>query len=191
MKTPTLIGQIGITITLTLVCYPAASLLQHYFSPGLAIKTLLGLLILTYILYLCILAPTRPGKIILVSITTILVGALLTTTSSPLGFIAVAISMIWISRTLLFYQRFIPLILDALLQTGAVCTALWIYSTNGSLLLAIWCFFLCQALWVFIPRGSKQTIERSHSNETNDRFSHAYRMAETALAVMFRASRAA
>ena len=186
MKTPTLIGQIGITIALTLVCVPVTSLLQHYFLSEFAIKILFGWLILTYILYLCILAPTRPGKIILVSTTTILVGVLLTTSSSPLGLIAVAVSLFWISRILLFYKRFIPLILDVLLQTGAVCTALWVYSTNHSLLLAIWCFFLCQSLWVFIPTGAKQTIKHSLSNETNDRFSYAHRMAESALAVMFR-----
>ncbi len=187
MKTPTLIGQIGIAVALTLACYPAATLLQHWLPPEIAIKTLFGLLLLTYIVYLCVLAPIRPGKVILVSTSTILAGIFLFTASSPLGLVALAVGLFCLSRTLLFYRSFIGLLSDAMLQTGAVFTAVWAYSTNGSLLLAIWCFFLCQALWVFIPIGAnKQTSKNPRSNMRNDHFSHAHRMAETALAVMFR-----
>ncbi len=188
MKTPTLIEQIGIAIALTMASYPATPLLHYWFSPEAAHNTLLGLLLLAYILCLCILAPARPGKIILISISAILTGLALFIVSSPLGLTTLAIGLLCTSRTLLFYRCLVALFSDALLQIGAISIALWAYSSNGSLLLSIWCFFLCQALWVFIPIDTKQTIKGWHSNETTDRFSHSHRMAETALAVLFRES---
>jgi hypothetical protein len=45
--------------------------------------------------------------------------------------------------------------------------------------LAIWCFFLVQALFIVIPKGARRTPGAAQADE--DRFQQAYRVAESAV----------
>jgi hypothetical protein len=76
--------------------------------------------------------------------------------------------------------------LDAGLSGLALAAAVWAAISTGSLFLALWCFFLVQALFVAIP--NRMSAPRNHgrraqksASAVDDDFERAYRNAEAAV----------
>ena len=97
-------------------------------------------------------------------------------------FILIQVSMLWLIRSLYFYSS----ILSALIDLGITGTSLVVAIGAGlytnSLFLGLWCFFLTQALFVFIPaRISKKSSKISLKLKREDSFSAAHHSAESAL----------
>lgn len=87
--------------------------------------------------------------------------------------------LIWLARSCAHYPSPLPAVMDlALVVLGcALCVAVfWQTAWVG---LAVWTFFLTQALFCFIP--NKVHKEMAHDEGRGEQFSRAYRNAEAAI----------
>jgi len=68
------------------------------------------------------------------------------------------------------------------LNAFALAAAFWALQQSGSLVLTLWCFFLVQALFVFLISGKPDSASGNLglSANAND-FQHAYHAAQTAV----------
>lgn len=87
-------------------------------------------------------------------------------------------AVIWLVRSLYRYESLLSALLDGALGALAVAAALGAFLRTRSVAIALWCFFLVQALHAFIPRTPARP--ESAPNE-NDAFDLARRNADAAL----------
>ncbi len=66
--------------------------------------------------------------------------------------------MLWLIRSLYFYDSVLSALVDLGLTGVALVTAIWAWLASNNLFLAFWCFFLVQALFVLIPRQWSKTL---------------------------------
>jgi hypothetical protein len=94
----------------------------------------------------------------------------------------VHVGAVWLVRSLYFYSSIVPAIMDLGLNILGVSTAYWAIIHSGSTFLAIWCFFLVQALFVSIPSTLARlpNTVRGHSTDSG-KFERAHRRAEAAI----------
>ncbi len=135
-----------------------------------------------YLIYLLARSPEKVGRLIVLSVWTV-VAAFTWMISLPLVlFVLVHVLMLWLVRSLYFYSSILPALTDLGLTVLSMAVAIWAGWHTESLLLSLWCFFLTQALFVFIPsRKAKQTTTDSLYPEREDPFASAHRSAEAAL----------
>jgi hypothetical protein len=161
----------------------STSLLYSLLSPYLPTESLLRLLIaalaLGYVLYLLRRSPIRLGQV--VSLLLWLGSAALCWLMAPplTLYLMVHIGLIWLIRSLYFYRSLIASLADLGLGALGLAATLWAIAQTSSLFLAIWCFFLVQALFVFIPKTLKQKSAPPPENPL--RFEQARQRAERAL----------
>ena len=93
------------------------------------------------------------------------------------------IGLIWLVRSLYFYASVVSALTDLGLSGLALAAAVWAVTHTGSLFLAIWCFFLVQALFVAIPHAlsGKAAPGIQPAADRDDRFERAHRAAEAAV----------
>jgi hypothetical protein len=159
----------------------------------LTLQGLVALLTGGYILSLLASQGARVGRI---TLGTLAAGILLAATSlglSATAMILLAIGLIWLVRSLLYYGSLLSAVLDGVLCAVSLGGALGAAMLSGSLVVAVWSFFLAQALWVCIPtslarfgrkRDTGQAEAEPHS--PSDAFAQAYRAADQAIRVMAR-----
>ena len=135
-----------------------------------------------YILYLFLRSKERTGRITVISIWFVLTIASLIFVPSLILYICIQLLMIWILRSLYFYNSIFSALTDLALTAMSLIVAIWALSVSGSVFLAFWCFFLMQALFVFIPKYfiAKEKVESIH-RPADDKFEHAYHVAEVAV----------
>jgi hypothetical protein len=93
--------------------------------------------------------------------------------------------MLWLVRSLYFYSSAFPALLDFGLSALSVSAAAWAMTRSGSLFLAIWCFFLVQAVFVAIPQRLGISAHRDTNKIDDGAFEHARRRADAALRQLF------
>jgi len=150
----------------------------------LPVEQALGLLIVglsfAYCAYLLIRSHERVGRMTALAVWIALSGAVWFW-SPPLPlFLLIHLGMVWLVRSLYFQTGLIAALADLALSGFGLAAALWAVTVSGSLLLAVWCFFLVQALFVAIPNGKNQAKAPAEC-VADDRFQQAYRTAEAAL----------
>ena len=93
-------------------------------------------------------------------------------------FVIAHVGLIWLARALYYHPGLVPALLDFGLCGFSVIAALATAKQTGSLFLAMWTFFLVQALFIAIPtfRG-----DRGATTSDDDGFDRAYRAAQQAL----------
>jgi hypothetical protein len=97
-------------------------------------------------------------------------------------YVCLHLGAIWLIRSLYFYSSALSALADLGLNGLSLAAAVWAVTRTGSVFLGVWCFFLVQALFVAIPKriGRRPgTGQDGHDSEA--RFQHAYRAAETAV----------
>lgn len=155
-------------------------------APLLGSVTALHLVIATasfsYILYLLRCSGVRLGRL-----TTLLGWLAITVATAWMGpplmlYVLLHVAMIWLVRSLYFYSSLLPALADLGLNLVAVAAVVWATAQSGSLMLALWCFFLLQALFVAIPRSWNSESSRSDGVVSEEeRFEQARRTAQAAL----------
>jgi len=146
------------------------------------LEVIISIVCLAYISYLMIRSGERLGRMVVFTIwfaTTILAFVF---TSSLTIFILFQLGVIWIVRSLYFYDSVLAALLDlGLIGLGALIS-IWAWYNTGNVFIAMWCFFLMQALFVFIPHLLKSsTSSKSSPNRVSDQFDRAHLAAEQAL----------
>ncbi len=106
--------------------------------------------------------------------------------SPPLGFyVLLHVGAIWLVRSLYFYTGVLPSFLDLGLSASSVFALGWALERTGSVFIGVWCFFLVQAVFVWIPRSFRNRSAPAAPSIENDRFEQARRQADQALQQIF------
>ncbi|MCW8907348.1 MAG: hypothetical protein OQL28_08860 [Sedimenticola sp.] len=181
MNRPALLEGCGVALAASLT----GSLLFALFSPMIGSDTLLRLLIaglgFGYILYLMRRSGQKTGRLLTLaawSVSTLLIGLLVS--SLPL-YLLLHIGLVWLIRSFYFHSSLFPAIADLGLSGLGAAAIVWALLQSGSLLLAIWCYFLLQAFFSTIPTLGRPATGKSDQPERGDRFRRAEQAAEAAL----------
>lgn len=181
MNRPGFLEGCGVALAASL----GGSLLFALFSPLIGNDTLLKLLTaglgFGYVLYLLRRSGQKTGRVVTLaawSISALLIYLLVP--SLPL-YLLLHIGLVWLIRSLYFHGSLFPAIADLGLNGLGAAAVIWALLQTGSLLLAIWCFFLLQALFSAIPVLGRPTTRKADRPEPEDRFRQAEQAAEAAL----------
>ena len=178
MKSPGIFEGITLAIGASLGGGILAALLPTVFSENTSARILISALGLGYLIYLLKRSDERTGRVVMVVLWLIAsLASTLLDTSLP-GLLMVQAGMVWMVRSLYFHASVLP----ALLDLGLVCLSLvasaWAILQTGSMMTAIWCFFLTQSLFVLIPGFATGGDNASCFNTVEaDRFQSAHRVA--------------
>lgn len=190
MKKATFMEGVGIALIASIVVASLFTVMSSLFIGGNLFKLLVAALSFVYILYLLMRSKERVGR---VSVIVIWFAVTLTSfvfISSIMLYVAIQLFMIWLMRSLYFYNSIFSALIDLAMTSMSLVVAMWALSVSGSLFLTFWSFFLVQALFVYIPKNfsSKKESESSqfsHYSE-DDKFEYAYHAAEVAVGKLFK-----
>lgn len=179
MKKPTFPEGVGAALALSLagtLTYPALDWALPGASAAGLVASGLGLV---YMLYLLSRSRERTGRAITLSLWLTVTG-LLWALSPPLFFhLSALLAMIWMTRSLYFHQSLFAAFADLGLSVLSLIGALGAYLHTGSLFLSLWCLFLVQALFVYLPSLPQAGNQRLGGDE--DRFRRAHQAATAAV----------
>jgi len=180
MKHATFFEGVVIALAVSL----AGSILFTMTTPSLLNAQVLRLLItvtgFSYSIYLLGRSTERVGRVTAAA-SWILLAGVSWLLNIPLSlYLVIHLLAIWLIRSLYFYPNLLSAVADLGLTGLGASSAIWAFNQTDSLLLTLWCFFLTQALFVFIP---KRTRSRSKPPDVkaDERFERAHSSAQAAL----------
>ena len=178
MKTPGLLEGITLAVGTSLCGGLLAVLSPTVLSQNTSFRLLISTLGLAYLIYLLKRSNERTGRVVMVGVWLIATLACVLVDSSLLGFLLVQAALVWVIRSLYFHASVLPALLDLGLVCFALVASAWALLQTGSVMIAIWCFFLTQSLFVLIPdfSGNRQQVT-SFAPVDTDRFHSAHRLA--------------
>ena len=98
--------------------------------------------------------------------------------TSLISFLLVQAASIWVVRSMYFHTSVLPALLDLGLVTFGLVATAWAILQTSSVMIAIWCFFLTQSLFVLIPGFANNRDKKGSFNPVEvDRFQSAHRVA--------------
>jgi hypothetical protein len=177
------------------VCFAAvlallASIATTVFTPILSAVVLYKLLVpalsLAYIVYFLARCPEKVGRVTALALwTAVAAGASIMEPSLTL-YIALHVGAVWLIRSIYTYSSIVSALMDLGLNVTAVSSMYWAAMHSGSIFLAIWCFFLVQALFVAIPPAvTRQPGRKTAPDPDIEQFERARRRADAALRQLF------
>lgn len=175
-------GGVLMAFALGLAGSVAFGVLSVALGTAVALKTVIAGLGFAYVLYLFSRSRERIGRVTLLAIWGVTTAASWHFAPSLLLFFAVQVGLVWLVRSLYFYSGALPSLMDLALSAFSAAAAIWAANRSGSSFLAIWCFFLVQALAAAIPPRIRGRGEApSTTTFESDAFQRAQRMAEAAV----------
>lgn len=177
MKRPSFLEGAGLALAAAVTTGLGLPAVAWLLSPGDALALLLAALSLAYLLYLLARAPRRVGRLVSLTVWSLVTGSLwILSASLPVQVLA-HLGLLSLLRSLYFHAGPLAALADLGLTGLALAAAVGAYLHTGSAFLAVWCLFLVLALWVLIPmRGRRRRREPG-----DDPFERAHRGAELAL----------
>ena len=182
MKKATFFEGVGFALISSIVVAVIFTAMSHIFLNGTIFRLLIAGLSFSYLIYLFLRSNECTGKVTIISIWFAITIVSLMFVSSLLLYITIQLFMIWIMRSLYFYNSVFSALTDLVLTGMSLLVAIWAMSVSGSIFLSFWCFFLMQALFVFIPKNFAVKDKSEYVYPQNDdKFEHAYHAAEIAV----------
>lgn len=180
LNRPSLWREIGIAVVLSLVGAVGFHALVVFVGASSALRlTVLGLGA-AYALALLAAVPARVGKLV-VAIAGAGLGAGLIALDPPLpAWVLAQTAGFWLLRCCYLHGGPSAALKDAALSTFAIAAAWYGATHSRSLFLAMWAYFLVQALWTFIPAAATAPVAMRDDGGAS-RFDQAERTAEAAL----------
>lgn len=180
MNKPTLLKGVFAALVLSLVGGSVFTAAKHLTDPTTALEVVIALVSAGYLVWLVSRSEARIGRVTTLAAWCVAT-AVLWIAAAPLPlYLLTHVAMIWLVRSLYFHSSVIPALLDLCLNVLSVGAALWAVEQTASVFVALWCFFLVQALFVAIPEmSSAPTGVDAHDPEPT--FERARRAAEAAL----------
>jgi hypothetical protein len=187
-RAPGFVAEAGLGFVLSLVAATSAYAAALILPPETALRAAIAVLGFGYTVARLIRAPERTGRVLVLALWAAAAGAAWLFPVSLAAYVAIHSGLVWLSRSLLNYSSLLAAALDLGLSVLSLAAATWAFIRADSLFLACWCLLLVQALHTAIPkhnpaallsRNARGRNEDRHS--TPDRFSTAYRAAESAL----------
>lgn len=180
MKTVTFWEGVVIALLASVFSIMGYYALTFFCPDDFAVRLLISGLAFAYSLYLLNRSQKSVGRILLMLAWFVILVTLWLFYPSLTLFLLVHVLAIWLVRCLYFYGSLFASLADLGLATLSVASAFWALHHTNSLFLTVWCFFLVQALFVYIPTGKKRpNADRASTTETD--FKRAYQTAETAI----------
>ncbi len=178
MKRPTFLEGVGVALVACVIGGTLYAVLPPLFGWDSPLRALIAGLGLAYILYLLNRSQARVGKVTVASFW--LAGAVALWLVHPpfTVYLLLHAGAVWLVRSLYFYRGLIPAVLDMALTGFGLVAAFWAAFETGSVFFALWCFFLCQALFTGIPR---LLWPKRRDPATDASFERAHRAGEAAL----------
>ncbi len=155
--------------------------LNSMLAAGAALRVLVMLLAAAYLTYLLAGSRQRIGRMATIVIWCAVSAALWFAWPPISLYVLVHVAMLWIARSLYRYSGFLPVLADLCLNALALAFAYWAATRTGSAFIALWCFFLAQALHVLIPEQIRNIRRRTPAPDSGQAFGQAHRSAEDAL----------
>ncbi|MET0027577.1 MAG: hypothetical protein ABW101_08060 [Candidatus Thiodiazotropha sp.] len=182
MKRPSFSEGVGVSLLASLLGGALFPLLTLWLAGGFALRGLITLLGLFYLLYLLRRSARKPGRVVAVTL-----WLLISPLSALLGIglwgdLLIHLALLWLVRCGLFHNRLYTALMDLGLVATGLAAALWGSSETGTLVVGLWSFFLVQALFVFIPHDAADPAGfATPPVGDSERFDRAYRAAQDAL----------
>ncbi len=182
MKRPGFLQGVGVALVAALLGEVVFVALAPMVGSVTALHLVIAAASFSYIVYLLRCSGVRLGRL-----TTLLGWLLVTVTTAWMApplmlYLLVHVAMVWLVRSLYFYSSLLPALADLGLNFIAVAAVVWATVQSGSLMLALWCFFLLQALFVTLPRSmDKAAVKATGIAAEENRFEQAQRTAQAAL----------
>ncbi len=144
-----------------------------------AIRLVIAMTGLGYMLWLAARAPSRSGRVFMV--VTWCAGTLCTLVLDPPIMLHLATQLVffWLLRVVCYHRGVLMACVDAAIGVAAMAAALWAASAIGSVFVIAWCVLLVQGLFTLLPARV-----RAPSGDTSDadrRFQRAQRAAHAAV----------
>ena len=185
MKQATFFEGVAIALVISIVGSAVFFTLSSVFSASGLFRLLIAGISFTYILYLLARSRERVGRITVVSVWCIAACITWLFVPSFILYLLIHLGLIWLIRSLYFYQSILAAGADLGLNAISFAVAIWAWSNTHSLFISLWCFFLLQALFVAIPRQLRslptQTINTDNTHDNLESFERAHRAAEVAV----------
>jgi hypothetical protein len=178
MKRPTFLEGVGVALVACIIGGILFAALAPVFGWDSLLRAVIAGLGLAYIVYLMNRSQARVGKVTVASFW--LVGAVALWLLHPpfFAYLLLHAGAVWLARSLYFYSGLIPAMLDLALMGFGLVAAIWAALETGSIFVALWCFFLCQALFTCIPRTLRSKRQQPAADAP---FERAYRAGQAAL----------
>jgi len=187
MKTPTFIEGAVVGLIAAVGASIAHTVLRLALPRGESLALVIAGVGLGYCLYLLARSPERAGRLVMVALwiaATLLAWGL---APGPWTQLMVQSGLVWLLRSLYHQPTPLAAVLDAGLIVIGLAAAVWAGLHTGSLLLALWCLFLVQALFVGIrDLVGVRAGSRRGADGPPDPFDLARRAAEAALSRLAR-----
>jgi hypothetical protein len=180
-STPSLALGIGVGLVLSIAGAAVLTALAPLVGPRTALRAVIALLGLAYVLYVLGKSGERVGRITTVAVW-LAVSAVAWLAGVPLvGYVLIHVGLVWLVRSLYFYSGVLPALADLGLSVLGAAFAVWAASRSGSAMLAFWCFFLTQAFHVLIPAALAEHVAKPPLADSDSRFNRAQHAAEAAI----------
>jgi hypothetical protein len=182
MKQATFPEGVTIAIIASITVAALFSVMSSLFIGGNVFMLLVAAVSFFYIVYLLLRSKERVGRITIIVCWFVITLTSLVFVSSLLLYLAIQLFMIWLVRSLYFYNSIFSALIDLAMTSMSLVVALWALSSSGSIFLSFWSFFLVQALFVYIPKNfiAKDKTPAGRNTET-DKFEYAHHAAEAAV----------
>jgi hypothetical protein len=182
MKRPGFMEGVVLALAVSVIAAVLFTVLGPVFGSAAVLRLLIAASGLAYVIYLLRRSPERVGRVTTLAVWVLVALTLWWLEPSLLLYVAAHAGLIWLVRSLYFHTSVLSALADLGLNGLGIVAAVWATLQAGSLFLSLWCFFLVQALFVGIPRHiGRKHPDRSPDPDHEDRFQHAYRIAEGAL----------
>jgi hypothetical protein len=182
MKRPTFPEGVSVALAASLAGSMLYTAMEVVFPGVPVLRLLIAGIGLAYVVYLLGRSPERVGRMTTVAAWVVIASVLWLTHPPLLLYVCVHLGMVWLIRSLYFYASALSALADLGLTGLGLSAAIWAVTRTGSVFLGIWCFFLVQALFVLIPKSVPRKPGSGQANhEHEDRFQHAYRVADDAV----------
>ncbi|MBT2971899.1 MAG: hypothetical protein KME56_03765 [Candidatus Thiodiazotropha sp. (ex Ctena orbiculata)] len=182
MRRPSFLEGVAVALIATIGIGVLFDPLTMLFASGFVLRMLIAVAGLLYVVYLLRRSGEKVGRISSISLWLMSAALIWLMGLSLPVYLMAHLGLVWLIRSLYFYASLISALADLALLSFGLAAALWAMLQTGSLLLGVWCFFLVQALFVFIPSSWRRAGKPgTHLDGADDPFQQAYRTAQAAL----------
>lgn len=182
MKAPGFPEGVVVALVAGITSSAVLTVLPGPFGLEWTVRALIAGLGFGYVLYLLRRSRERTGRVVSLALWLSLAGLGWILVEDPLSYLMMHLALVWLIRVLYHQPGPLAALLDLALNLAALTAGLWAFMHADSVFLAVWSFFLVQALFPSIPVISNR---RASGNPDDphpvDPFQRAYRSAEAAV----------
>lgn len=183
MKRPTFGRGVALALALALIGAAGFAAITAWspLATAWALRGVIAAIALAYVIFLLGSSAQRTGRVTAMAVwLTVAISTLWLAPTLPVYLLVHAL-MIWLVRVLYFHDRALTAIADLALGLLALAAAVWAALGSASVFLALWTYFLVQALFVLIPETGATGRTPHEAISTDTGFERAHRSAEAAL----------